>query len=136
MEKIYIGFSYNKNSIISKIIKIIESSEFSHVYIRRPSKYGEYVYQASGLSVNFMNIDIFKNENIIVEEYEFELSDDKRDDIIEFFIKYSGTKYATLSLFKLLAIIICKRFNYKLKFSGDGDKTFICIHFSIATLSY
>lgn len=59
METISIGFSYHKTSILSRTIKSVEGSNFSHVYIRRKSKYGEYVYQASGLQVNFMNIDIF-----------------------------------------------------------------------------
>lgn len=126
MEKIYIGFSYHKSSPVSKAIKTIEGSEYSHVYIRRVSKYGEYVYQASGLAVNFMNIDIFREENVTVEEYQFELPDDKREQLISFFIKYAGASYALSSLFKLLAILAGRRVGKKIVFKGDGDKTFIC----------
>jgi hypothetical protein len=126
MEKIYIGFSYHKGSAVSGAIKLAEGSEYSHVYIRRQSKYGEYVYQASGLSVNFMNIDIFTEHNVILEEYEFELPDDKREMLISFFIKYAGASYALSSLFKLLTIILGKRIGLRIKFKGDGDKTFIC----------
>lgn len=126
MEKIYIGFSYHKNNALSSLIKTVEGSEFSHVYIRRKSKYGEYVYQASGLQVNFMNIDIFTKDNVIVEEYEFELPDDKREKLISFFIKYAGASYALKSLFKILAKLACQRVGYDLKLKGDGTETFVC----------
>lgn len=126
MEKVYIGFSYHRGNAISATIKAVEGSEYSHVYIRRVSKYGEYVYQASGLSVNFMNIDIFKKENVTVEEYEFELPDDKKEELLRFFIKYAGASYALSSLFKLLAILAGRRVGIKLNFKGDGDQTFIC----------
>lgn len=126
MEKIYVGFSYHKSSLVSRTIRAVEGSEYSHVYIRRVSKYGEYVYQASGLQVNFMNIDIFLEENVIVEEYEFELPDNKKEELISFFMKYAGASYATSSLFKLLIIVGAKRIGKTVRFKGDGDKTFIC----------
>lgn len=126
MEKIYIGFSKHNGSLVSKAIQLAEGSEYSHVYIRRKSKYGEYVYQASGLAVNFMNINTFLEHNTIIEEYEFELPDDKRDELISFFIKYAGVSYQLSALFQLLAILIAKRINVKLNFKGDGDKEFIC----------
>lgn len=126
MEKIYIGFSYHKGSPISSTIKMVESSEYSHVYIRRASKYGEYVYQASGLQVNFMNLEIFKEENVTVEEYEFELPENKKEKLIAFFIKYAGASYATSSLFKLLLILLGRRVGLTFKFKGDGHKSFIC----------
>lgn len=126
MEKIYLGFSYHKGSFVSGAIQLIEGSKYSHVYIRRQSKYGEYVYQASGLQVNFMNIDIFKEHNIIVEEYEFELLDGKRDKLIGFFMKYAGTSYGTKFLFKIMAMLACQRLGIKIKLKGDGTQTFIC----------
>lgn len=126
MEKIYIGFSSHNNNLLSKTIQLIEGSNYSHVYIRRVSKYGEYVYQASGLTVNFMNINIFLKHNTIIEEYEFELPDSKKEKLLEFFMKYAGTDYELSSLFKILAILICQKFNYKIEFKGDGDKEFIC----------
>lgn len=126
MEKIYIGFSYHKGSLLSSTIKFVECSDYSHVYIRKESKYGEYVYQASGLQVNFMNIDIFKANNVIVEEYEFEISDYKKEAILSFFIKYAGAPYQLKSLFELLAIILGRRFGLTFNFKGEGDQEFIC----------
>lgn len=126
MERIYIGFSYHVGSLLSKIIQVTDGSEYSHVYIRRQSKYGEYVYQASGLQVNFMNAEIFRAHNVVVEEYEFELPDDKKEKLIAFFMKYAGTSYGTKSLFKILAVLLCGRVGYDLKLKGDGTETFIC----------
>lgn len=126
MEKIYIGFSTRIGNLLSKTIQIVEGSEYSHVYIRRISKYGEYIYQASGMQVNFMNAELFRQHNVIVEEYEFELPDIKREKILSFFIKYCGINYGLKMLFKILAIIVCKRVGYDLKLSGDGTQSFIC----------
>ncbi|NJO48142.1 MAG: hypothetical protein HC840_00340 [Leptolyngbyaceae cyanobacterium RM2_2_4] len=73
-----------------------------------------------------MNIDIFLKNNVIVEEYQFELPDNKREKLISFFIKYCGTSYGAKSLFKILAVLACKRAGYNLKLSGDGSETLIC----------
>lgn len=126
MEKIYIGFSRHNGSALSKTIQIIEGSEYSHVYIRRVSKYGEYIYQASGLQVNFMNAEIFRANNTIVEEYEFELPDGKKEALISFFIKHAGAPYELKSLFKILAILAANRIKWKLNFEADGSNEFIC----------
>ena len=126
MEKIYIGFSTHTGNLLSKTIQLVEGSNYSHVYIRRNSKYGEYVYQASGLAVNFMNAEIFRAHNITVEEYEFELPDDKKEKLLSFFIKYAGAGYELKSLFKILAMLGAKRIGWDLKFKGDGSQEFIC----------
>ena len=92
--KVSVGFSRHNGSALSALICAVEGTEYSHVYIRRASKYGEYVYQASGLQVNFMSIDTFLEHNTIVEEYEFEIPGTKHDDVIAFCIKYAGRPYS------------------------------------------
>lgn len=126
MDKIYIGFSTHNGSIFSKCIRLAEGSEYSHVYIRKVSKYGEYIYQASGLAVNFMNFEIFKKSNTIVEEYEFELSILKKEKLLSFFIKYAGAGYELKSILKIAAIIAAKKIGFKLKFKSTDDSKFIC----------
>jgi len=122
MQKVSVGFSRHNGSILSSLICAVERTDYSHVYIRRASKYGEYVYQASGLQVNFMSIDTFLAHNTIIEEYEFDIPEDKHDDVISFCIKYAGRPYSVKSLFKILWMIL-----FKLQPSdGDGDESFIC----------
>jgi hypothetical protein len=124
--KVYIGFSTKQNSALSATIRFLEETEYSHVYMRVESKYGEYVYQASGLQVNFMNIDVFKKMNKIVEEYEFDIPDEHRSELLKFFIKYAGYCYSMKALFQLAAILICGKVGIKPKFKGDDNQTFIC----------
>lgn len=129
METVSVGFSYHRHNLLSNTIKLIDGCPYSHVYIRRKSKYGEYVYQASGLAVNFMNIDIFLESNVIVEEYAFDLDDSKREKLMTFFIKYAGCGYELASLFKILAMMLASRVDWHLEFKGDGEgqgSKFIC----------
>lgn len=126
MEKVYVGFSYHKGSLLSNIIKMMEGSEYSHVYLRVESKYGPYVYQASGLQVNFTNWDIFSSSNKVVEEYEFQIDGTQKDRLLRFFIKYAGKKYSLKSLFQIASMMICGRLGFKINFKGDNDETFIC----------
>lgn len=124
--KISIGFSKHKTGIMSPLICGLMGSKYSHVYIRRNSRYGEYVYQASGLQVNFMNIETFLEHNEIIEEYQFDLPDDSHDKVLSFCIKYAGRPYSLKELVELGIIFIVERFGFHLRFKGDGDKSLIC----------
>lgn len=123
---ISIGFSYRKNSIFSYLIRCVEQTPFSHVYIRKQSKYGEYVYQASGLAVNFINIDRFKETNTIVKEYEMDIDPNYHDSLISFFVRHAGARYSFLGLVKIAVKLIAKRMGLSIKISGDGNNTFVC----------
>jgi len=126
LNKISIGFSKRNNNLISWLIRKIDNVDYSHVYIRRNSKYGEYVYQASGLEVNFTNIKTFLDHNQIVEEYEFELTDEQLDKLLIFCIKHVGKPYNMKDLFLIAANILTKKLNINLGLKGDGDETFKC----------
>lgn len=121
MNKVSIGFSRHNGNFLSWLIRSVEGSSFSHVYIRRNSKYGEYVYQASGLQVNFMSLDTFLEKNTIVEEYEFDIPEVMHDEMISFCIKYAGKPYSIKALFQLTGMLL-----FGLKFKGDGDTSFVC----------
>jgi hypothetical protein len=124
--KISIGFSEHNGNFLSKIICFVLGTKYSHVYIRRQSKYGEYVYQASGLQVNFMNIATFLSSNTIIEEYEFNLTPEQNAKALQFGIKYAGRPYNLKALFQISAMLICVRLGRKVNFKGDGDSSFIC----------
>lgn len=126
MSKVYVGFSYHKGSALSWMIKKVQGSAYSHVYIRRESKHGEFIYQASGLAVNFTNADTFREKNVTVEEYEFDLDELQHGKMMRFFIKYAGRPYDWKVLFKIWAMIVARRIGWNLKFKSNGDSEFIC----------
>lgn len=124
--KVYLGFSRRAGNLLSGTIQLVDGTRYSHVYMRVESKYGEYVYQASGLAVNFTNIETFKEHNQVVEEYEFDVDEKGKNKLLTFFVKYAGKSYSLKSLFKLAAILLCGKIGVKIKLSGDGKDTFIC----------
>lgn len=97
MQTITIGFSRGRGfKPFSSLIRLYQGTEFSHVYLRRKSESydAEYVYQASGHSVNFMGLEVFLENNIIIEEYTVNISDEAFARLMQFAIKKSGKKYS------------------------------------------
>lgn len=138
MDTLIIGFSKKKNfNLVSETIKFMEGSKFSHVYLRRNSKYGEYVYQASGLAVNFTNINIFLDHNDIVEEFSIEIDEDQKKKLLEFFIANAGAPYGMDQLFTLAKILICDRLYIKTDKTKviNGKKKFICSELAVIILA-
>ena len=125
-EKIYIGFSRRKNNLFSRLIQFFEGTKYSHVYVRKQSKYGEYVYQASGLAVNFTNINTFKEHNEIIYEFEFEITPEQKDHLLRFFISYCGVKYSYRLLFILSTISILRKFGIYTNFKNKYKNDFVC----------
>ena len=109
VREIFIGFSRPKDdkALFAKAIRLFEDTDFNHVYIRHQTKYGiEIVYQASGLSVNFMSGIIFRHNNVIVEEYMFLLTEEQFDKYMSFALYNVGAPYS----FKLILKIFLNRF--------------------------
>lgn len=118
MAKIYIGLSTKKGFYLgSELIKWGENTEYSHVYIRRESaKVGEYIYQATAAgSVNFMGIEIFKSQNKIIEEYEFDIPDESVSELVRFFIQNAGREYSKKQILLLIKVIGARKLGIKYK---------------------
>lgn len=98
MKKITIGFSTPKNKklpLFSWIIKAYEGTPFSHVYIRWQTKYGSWLcYHAASTVIHFQGEHAFNEHIKPVEEFEFEISNEDFDKLMEFCIKYAGADYA------------------------------------------
>lgn len=127
MSEIIIGFSTRKG-IIPYLIRLMEGTKYSHVYLRRNSKnIGSYIYQASGLSVNFTGLDIFLKKNQIIQEYKFDLTRNQLNDILRFFIKNAGKPYSLKQLIILGIITFFNKLGINLKFNTINDNdAFIC----------
>ena len=125
MNKLYIGLSTYKGwAIGSELIKWGENTPYSHAYIRRKSiNVGEYVYHATANGVNFMGIDIFKEKNDIIEEYEFEITKEQTNELIKFFIKNAGRKYGFKHMYILFKYYLAKKIGMNIRLEEKIDKS-------------
>ena len=131
MRKITIGFSTSRSkfAIGAIIIRIFEGTKFSHTYMefRSDSLFRSMIYQASHGLVNFMNEQVFDKDNVIIESFEVQVTDDQYNQILAFCIDCAGVKYGKL---ELIGIGIA-RIKAKLGFAetnpfSDGPRTFVC----------
>lgn len=97
MSKLLIGFSKSKKKFApyAKLIMFLDKCPFSHVYVRIPRASGvDVIYQAAGSVVNFVGTKRFQTHSEIVEEFEFEVTDETRNKFFDWAIKYAGTPYS------------------------------------------
>lgn len=123
--KITIGFSKPKahGMLFSKLIRLFEGTEYSHVFIKMETRYGiDVVYHASGSKVNFMNYELFTKQAIILDEFSFEIDRDTKDRILNFCFTYVGTDYG---IKQIAGMAIARLFKLRNPFS-DGLNTMVC----------
>lgn len=129
--KFIIGFSKAKEwtKIGSTIIRLVEKRDYSHVYIRYtcPFSNEQIVSQASHGFVNETQYDIFKEHNIVVEEFEIECNDKQYLDVIIFSRKKLGTKYSRL---QIIWIGIKKVLHIQIK-ETNHDLEYICSEWGV-----
>lgn len=127
MPKINVGFSKNK-MLISKLIRWLEKTEYSHVYLRfHVSQLNrDVIYEAVGSNVRFVGENTW-NFNTVVEEYEWEVSEEEYKQILQFAIDTSGKHYGIFSMLGLGIVRVASYLGITLNnpFS-DGDKNFVC----------
>lgn len=102
MKNITIGFSRSsgKFPIFSWLILLAQNNNFSHAYMRYHDDFTErdVVFQASGLQVNFVGFEFFKTKEIIVKEFEIEISDEAFKNIMQYAIDKAGQPYSMLQI--------------------------------------
>jgi hypothetical protein len=125
-----IGYSRAKSpwKIGSKSIQIAECRNYSHVYLRYKCRVSGVwvVAQASHGYVNEVSYDIFKEDNIVVEEYLIKCTEDEFVDIITFIQNNKGKLYDRMAL---VFIAIKKLLHFEVDIR-NRDKEFICSEFS------
>jgi hypothetical protein len=131
MPKIIIGFSYNKSSLFSSLIRFVTKSEVSHCYVRIPipEKNTHMIFQSSKGLVNYMHESHFKTlGNIIVSEYEVDISEDQAQYAELFRIWYAGYPYSYLQILGFpwvwLGAKLGKQWTNPFY---DCDQSFICV---------
>ena len=127
MRKIVIGFSRPKGWFkpFSWAIRLVEKTPYSHVYIRAHSDAldVDLIYQASGAQVNFMGIQHFHDHAKTLYEFEFEISDEKYKQFMQWAIINSGADY---SIKQPLGILLIKLFNLKRNPFDNGRCAWVC----------
>lgn len=138
--KIYIGFSKPKGWFqpFAWAIRKWEGTEYSHVYIRIPSKFLEtdVIYQASGMAVNFMSIETFLGHAEIVKEYEFEISDFTHKALLKSAIQNLGKPYSVKGIAGIVTARLCQILDIKLSSNPftDGRAAYICCELGVQVM--
>jgi hypothetical protein len=128
MKKIIFGLSKRSSfNIFSSMIRLFESTDYSHVYVRFevPTTYQTVVCQASGLEVNFENLSIFLSKEKVCYEWEMEISDELFSQVLDFSIQQLGKPY---SMKVIIGDFFHKLFGWKL-FRSAGTNEFVCSEF-------
>ncbi len=100
-KSIIIGFSTpRKWHVLPALIKFLEKTDFSHVYIKLKSESidRELIYQASGLQVNFQNIASFNEKSKVIKEFEIELSEEAYIKVMQYMVDNVGKPYSIRQL--------------------------------------
>lgn len=113
MKTIHVGFSRSsgKFPIFSWLIMFFQRNNFSHSYIRfnLESTQKEVVFQASGLAINFMGLDLFKQKETIIKEFEIEINDNTFNNIMKSTIDLVGQPYSMLQILNSLIYLLFKK---------------------------
>lgn len=105
MKKLRVGFSKPKGKcfpIFSWAIRAYERTPYSHVYIRWQTKWGTWLcYHAASTMLHFLGESSFARHITVVEEFEFDVTDEQFDRLMQFCTKYVGSDYAINEVLKI-----------------------------------
>lgn len=131
MKQIVIGFSKasTPRPIFSWLIMWALKTPYSHVYLKYQDDYLDRTvyYQASHTLVNYMTPPTFLGQEIVIEEFVFNVSDDNFKAIRQFAFDQAGKPYGTMQIVGLAWVLICAKLGFKVRnpFRGAGT-TWIC----------
>lgn len=134
MTKISIGFSKGKGfAPISWLIKWVEKTPFSHSYItwQADNLDRKMIYEARGAGVRFVGQAMFESHNQVVNEFEFEISDDAKIKLLQWAIDSAGKGYGKWQFVGIGIVRFLKIFGIKIRnpFS-NGDSQYVCTELS------
>lgn len=140
MEKISIIFSTStkKFNLFSRLIMWAEGSPYSHVAIRMDdNELDTYViYQASHTIVNEMSEEQFLEQEIIIDEFWFDVDDRLKLIAKRFAVNNLGKPYGVFSILGLGLVYLCKAFRIKINNPfREAGKTYVCSQFVAALLN-
>jgi hypothetical protein len=130
MDYIIVGFSKpTRWKPFAWLISALWKTEYDHVYIGFYfDKYERnVVYQASKLSVNFMEKSNFTRDNVIIKEFQISITPENKIKMMQFAIDNSAKAYGMKSAIGVGLVKIFSFFGKKIANPfRDGGKTYIC----------
>lgn len=131
MKQITIGFSRASTAfpIFSWLIMAVQKTPYSHAYLKYTDEYlGQTMYyQASHSLVNYMSAATFLAQETVVQEFDFQVSDESFLAIMKFGADQAGKPYGTLEILGLALVEIAMLFGIKMNNPvRDEGTTFIC----------
>lgn len=131
MNSILVGFSKPKMKfpILSWMIRLLENTKYSHVYIKWESDWlqRDIVYEASGMMVHFKEGTAFEEHAETVHLFDVECGLESKKKIIQKCMDYSGNPYGLKQLFGILIVKILRIFGKDIENPfADGNKTWVC----------
>ena len=130
MEKIIIGFSRPKKwKPFAWLIMKGFGTPYDHVYVKFHSESldRDIIYQASKMMINFMGTVLFNLENIVVAEFEIEISPESKKALMQFAVDNAGKPYSIKEAFGLGLVRICELFGKKIKNPyKEGNSEYVC----------
>jgi hypothetical protein len=130
MKKIIIGFSKpNKWKPFAELIKGMLNTNYDHVYIKFHSSScdRDIIYQASKLMVNFVGVFVFESENIIIKEFEIDISNENYTKLMQFVIDNAGKPYSFKEIIGLTWVNINRLFGRRVENPyKEGNSAYVC----------
>jgi hypothetical protein len=130
MALIVVGFSKPKTwKPFAWLIQTAYGTSYDHVYVKLPCLEfnKDIIYQASGMKVNFMGVDVFKSENVILDQFDVDVLPENRIKMIQFAIDNAGKPYSLKEIFGFFivrAAFWCGK-NISNPFR-DGTNAYVC----------
>ena len=108
-----IGFSSPKKcGIGAELIKLWMNKPYSHVYLKLNHTSGrQSVYHAAHGMVHFKAYENFLKDNIVIKEYDIELTNEQRTRLLDHCLDLAGEPYSFISLMQIVAVDICHSLN-------------------------
>lgn len=124
--RIWVGFSRPKKGLAwaSKLIRLVEKTDYSHVYLRWQSKSGaECFFHAAETRVQFWGGEIARDRLNILEEYWVDITAEDYRKLIAFTHRNSGREYG---FGQLIGMAAQRLFGLKKNPLADGRRSWVC----------
>jgi hypothetical protein len=112
-------------TIISKLIRIVMGTKYSHVLARWDGAKGrvDVVWEAAGSGIRFLGPIAHENKYNVVKQYNIELSKLEYHRLIEYTHKYAHVKYGCV---QLIGMLIARIFRMNRNLLSSGEAAQVC----------